>query len=532
MAAPRKRDLKRYDLLLRRELKLLDAEEDPIAFSEITMPVPKFPDDPDVSRYTAARHHHVMAEALKRVETGEYRKVIITIAPRHGKTELMTRRGTTWLSGKHPDWNVIVGTYNETFAGDIGRQVRDIVQSNPARQVFPELALRKGSEASDRLVTTSGGELLFVGRGGTVTGRGANVLILDDPFKGSEEANSPTIREKAWTWFVQDFLSRRMDDDARVIIIMTRWHEDDIVGRLTDPSNPCYKPKLASGWKIIDMPALAVENDDVMGRKLGEPLWPERFGKAYLEEMREADPTGFNALYQCRPAPEDGAFYRAGHLVEYEEHELPPLDELRIYAASDHAVGTLQTHDRTALGLWGVDKRGVSYLLPQTIWRRMDAEQSVEAMLGLIRMYRPLYWWAERGHITKSIGPFLRRRMREEGVFCSVIEVQPVGDKMTRAQSMQARAANGMVRFPAFAPWWAEAKAELLKFPYARFDDMVDMLSIFGLGMDVQSPARSPRTKGGALLTSKTGELTYAGLHQQTKDQARKKRLARAASNW
>lgn len=523
------RTLKRYELLLQRELKLLDAEEDPIAFCEITMPVSNAPHDPAKSRYAAGRHHRVIADALKRVESGESKKLIINIAPRHGKSELVTKRGTAWIAGRNPDKDIIVGTYANEFAGDIGRDIRSIMQHPAYAQVFPDVHLQAGSEASDRLRTTKGGQIVMVGRGGTVTGRGGVWLILDDPFKGSEEANSPTIREKAWTWFVRDFLSRRMDDDSRVVIITTRWHEDDIVGRLTDPNNPCYRQRLAMGWEIIDMPALAVSDDDIMGRKTGEALWPERFNQLYLEEMREADPTGFNALYQCRPAPEEGAFYEKSQLVEYQKDELPPREELRIYAASDHAVGLKQTNDKTALGLCGVDRHGTTWILPETQWRRMDAEMAVEAMLGMIKAHRPLFWWAERGHISKSIGPFLRRRMREESTYCSVIEMTPIGDKMTRTQPFQARCAQGRVRFPAFAPWWPEAKQEILQFPFGRFDDFVDMLSMFGMGLDIQVPAR---TQIKEKERDPSARMTFAEMHRETRNQNLRKKLAQRRSNW
>ena len=395
-------------------------------------------------------------------------------------SELSSKRFPAWYIGRDPYRYVAVATYNQTFAEDFGKAVRATMLSPGYRQIFPGTNLRTGSKASDRLETEEGGALYFIGRGGTITGRGADLIIIDDPIKNSEEARSQLVRDQLWEWFQNDIKSRFMTDMGAMIIIQTRWHEDDLVGRLTDPTNPHYDALEAENWKIIDIPAIA-RDDDVLGRAAGEPLWPERFGLDYLENFKRANPKGFSALYQQRPTPEDGDFFTADMIKTYKAGDLP--DRLRIYAASDHAVGVKQENDRTCMLVVGVDDRGCIWLL-DCWWRRAKTDVVVEQMITMMDRWKPLRWWAESGHISKSIGPFLMKRMAERRVYCHISEQVPSKDKSTRAQSIQGRMSMGFVRFPMFEGWFEDAKQELLKFPEGRHDDFVDTLAHIGLGLD------------------------------------------------
>jgi predicted phage terminase large subunit-like protein len=286
--------------------------------------------------------------------------------------------------------------------------------------------------------------------------------------------------------------SRLVTYKGWIIIIQTRWHEDDLVGRLTDKTNSCYVLTEAKKWSIIDLPAIAKDNDPI-GRKVGEALWPERFPVEHLEDLREADPRGFQALYQGSPTPDAGNFFPGDCVMTYSKNEMPPKEDLRFYAASDHAVSLAQERDKTCCGVIGLDKDQNIWVMPQLVWGRYSTDYVVEHMIDLMALYKPLYWWAEKGHISKSIGPFLRKRMLERSIFCSVMEVTPTHDKKTRAQAINGRMAMRMVYFPSFAPWWAEARDELLKFPYGTHDDFVDFISWIGLGLGIHVPNRKPK---------------------------------------
>jgi predicted phage terminase large subunit-like protein len=480
--------LERQIAAARRQKRAIEARSEFLSFVKFTMPDPDEPGDIDRSMFKDAKHHRALAKVLEEVEKGHIPRLIVTLPPRHGKSELISRRFIPWLLGKDGYRNVIFATYNEDFAHDFGADVRTIMQSPPYKQVFPGFAFRFGGASKERIQTSSGGMSAFVGRGGSITGRGADFLIIDDPIKDAEEANSPAIRQKLWEWFTQVAMTRLMNSTASVIIVHTRWNEDDLIGRLTDPTNPNFNSEESSKWKIINLPAFAGD-DDPLGRKKGELLWPERFDLGFMEAQRRIDPRGFAALYQQRPSPEDGDFFRRDYLVQYDRKDLPK--DMRIFAASDHAVGQDKSRsDSTVLLIAGVDQYGDIYLL-DCWWEKKSSDVVVEAMLRLMKQHKPMLWWAEKGHISKSIGPFLRKRMMEEKVYCAIEEVTPVANKVQRAQSIQGRMAMKKVKFPKGAPWVMNAFDELMKFPNARHDDFVDTLAWIGMGLARQSGPRS-----------------------------------------
>lgn len=502
----------------------IEARDDFLKFVKFTMPDIEEPENVDLSIFKDAKHHRALAKVLEKVEKGHIPRLIVTLPPRHGKTELISRRFIPWLLGKAPYRNIIFATYNEPFSQDIGGDCRNIMQSPHFKQVFPKFRFRLGGLSREKLQAAEGGMAAFVGRGGSITGRGADILIIDDPIKDAEEAMSPTLRQKLWDWFTQVAMTRLMTKFAAVVVVHTRWHEDDLIGRITDPTNPCYSEEEAAKWKIINLPAIA-HDDDPLGRQPGEALWPERFDLEFLSAAKTLDPRGFSALYQQRPTPDDGDLFRAEWLVNYEKSELP--SDLRIYAASDHAIGEDKTrNDATVMIVGGVDKYGDLYIL-DVWWEKAGADKQVEAMLRLAKQHKPLLWFAEKGHISKAIGPFLRKRMQEERTYFSVEEVTPIGNKVQRAQSVMGRMSMKKVKFPKFAPWVMRAREELLKFPNARHDDFVDALAWLGRAVDRMAAPTAAKVERNTEQYGTLGWLKADAAYRE-----KQQRLAAALKGW
>ena len=476
----KQKDVLEYLRILERVAAYKEARGDLLRFAQLMMPHPDDPDDTNKSQYIVAQHHKVMAYALEKVEKGEMPRLIVTMPPRHGKSQLVSKTFLAWQLGRNPYESVAFATYNEDFAGDFGREVRNMVQSAPYRSIFPELELRKGSASASRLVTKEGGTAVFVGRGGSLTGRGFHKGVIDDPFKDADEAESPLIRDKAWEWFTRVFMTRQMSVGSSVIITLTRWHEDDIVGRLTDPQNPHYNEEEASQWKIINFPFFALD-DDPLKRAPGEVLWPERFSKEFGEAQRRLNPRAFEALYQQRPSPEEGTFFKKSWFNYYDK--APKKAEMRIFAASDHAIATGERNDKTCFLIAGVDTNGDIFLL-DCVWGRFDAQQQVDKMIALMQKWEPQYWWAEKQHMGQALGPFLRKKKMELGVNTVIDEVHASKDKETRARSLQGLMADRRVFLPRRGWWRLAAEDEILKFPHGTYDDFVDTAS--WLGMKVQ----------------------------------------------
>lgn len=485
--------------LLERAQKALKARSSLLDFTQFTMPDPEDPNDVSRSRYEAADFHRAVCATLDQFLAGELRfadgrlchQLIFCMPPRHGKTELATKRLVAQYAGNNPQHDIIVAAAGDDLATDFGGDVRAIMHSPAYKQVFPQFRLRRGGNAKDNIQTELGGRIIFAGRGGQINGRGAHLLACDDLIKDANEARSQTMRDQIWDWLVKVAFYRRMGRRL-TLLTMTRWHSDDPIGRLTDPENPHYNADEAAEWKIIRLPALA-EEDDPLGRPVGTPLWPERYDADYHRANQRRDPLGFAALAQQSPTVADGVLFKRENIRYYEQKDLPA--DLRIYCASDHAVGTGQRNDYTVMFKVGVDRNNDIYVL-ECFRAKVPSDRAVEAMLAMAGgTERPLLWWAERGHISKSIGPFLRKRMSETGTYINIREVTPHNDKEQRAQSIAARVAMGKVLFPKFAMWTEKVINEMLAFPNGNNDDAVDALAYIGLGLQSQFAAAPSSAK-------------------------------------
>lgn len=477
--------------LLERKQTALLAQTSLLAYVKFTTPHPDDPNNHEISAYEDTLLHRSVAEALEGVVEGETPQLIFCMPPRHGKTQMATKHLAAWVSGKFPHWDIAVAAYNDTMAHDMGADTRAILTSKQHRQVFPGYRLRRGGTAKDNIQTDQGGRLVFVGRGGALTGRGMHVGIGDDLFKDHEEARSQAIRDQAWNWFTKVFMTRRMGRKI-VILTMTRWHSDDIIGRITDPENPHYNAIEAKKWKIIRLPAIA-EDDDPLGRKPGEALWPERYDLDFLHSQQRLDPLGFEALYQQRPTVADGVLFRRENVRYYDKTDLPA--NVNFYGASDHAVKTGQRNDFTVMLKAGVTKQSDIYLT-ECFWQKVQTNVAVNQMLAMARGdQKPLLWFSGKDHITGSIGPFLYKAMAEQQTYLNIRELSDVSDKEQKAQAIAALFALGKVYFPKGEPWVERAINELLSFPNGLKDDFVDALANLGRGLRFQHGKEAPAAK-------------------------------------
>lgn len=409
--------------------------------------------------YQRARHHELIAGKLEAVERGEIDRLMIFMPPRHGKSELASKRFPAWCLGRNPRRQIIAASYNSDLASDFGRNVRNIVAEPEFGQVFPNVSLAPDSQAANRMNTNHGGTYVAAGVGTAVTGRGADIALIDDPFKDREEADSERRREVVWDWYRSTLFTRLMPGGA-IVLIQTRWHEDDLAGRLLAQEG--------DQWEVLELPAL----ED------GKALWPEWYDVPVLERIKATiGPREWSALYQQRPQPDEGTFFKREWFRTWDK-----LPELRYYGTSDYAV-TDGGGDYTVHRVWGMAPNGDVYRVDG--WRGQTAsDEWLERKLDLIAKYKPLCWFGEGGVIQKAIEPMLKRRMRERNVFCRLEWLPSVADKPTRARSFQAMAATGRVHFEPGADI-----SEFLVFPAGKHDDEVDTASLIGRAIDQAHPA-------------------------------------------
>lgn len=434
---------------LTKQLAARKARSSLLAFTEYTNPL-----------YARAQHHEQIAAALEEVERGDNDRLMIFMPPRHGKSELASKRFPAWCLGRNPTRQIIAASYNSDLADDFGRNVRNIVAEPEFSQVFPKVTLAPDSKAAGRMNTNHGGAYVAAGVGTAVTGRGAHIALIDDPFKDRQEADSERRRELVWDWYRSTLYTRLMPGGA-IVLIQTRWHEDDLAGRILEQER--------DQWKVLELPAI---ND------AGEALWPEWYDITALERIKATiGQREWSALYQQKPQPDEGTFFRREWFGTWDK-----LPALRYYGTSDYAV-TDGGGDYTVHRIWGIDENGDVYRVAG-YREQATSDKWIEAKLDLIAKYKPLAWFGEGGVIQKAIEPMLKRRMRERNVHCRIEWLPSVADKPTRARSFQAMAATGRVKFEPGADI-----SEFLVFPAGKHDDDVDTASLIGRAIDQAHPA-------------------------------------------
>lgn len=436
-----------------------------------------------------AEHLEAFMEA---VEQKRSPRLMIFLPPRTGKTQLVSRCFPAYLLGHHPEWEIISATYGQELADDIGRYVRSILNDPLYAKLFPDTKIQAGSNAADRLDTSRRGGYRAVGRGGSLTGRGAHILLLDDPLKDDSEADSEAVQEGLRSWYITSARSR-LAPGGGVIIVQTLWSLNDLPLFLLDCQDS--DPK-ADRWKVYKYPAIATEDEP--NRRKGEALHPERFTVEDLERTRATYYSmgmsrWWNSLYQQNPVDEEGNFFKKDWIRYYDK--LP--SDLNWYMGVDYAVSTANHADPTAAILFGVSKDGDIYLDPNILCDRLT---SLDAVNKVLRMAKERQVWqigSEKGVIENAIGPLFQQRCREMKYYPFVHKLARTQSKHVYASVAQGRMQQGKIFFPKTRFVEEKLIPELLAFrPDAdnKSDNLVDALTNGLLMLETLIPAKATKS--------------------------------------
>ena len=411
-------------------------------------------------RYRTAPHHKIIAEQLERVERGEIDRLMLLVPPRHGKSELASKRFPAWYLGRHPEQQFISVSATESLAADFGREVRNIISSAEYKTVF-DTQLAEDSQARGKWHTKEGGIFYATGIGGSVLGRGGDMILIDDPYSSMQDAMSEVTRKAVWD-FYQGTLYNRLQPNGKIVLINHRMHEYDLCGLLLE-----HQAAGGDKWEVVRLPAI----ED------GKALWPEAYPIETLERIRgNTQPRFWSCLYQQQPTPDEGTYFLKDWLKTYTE--VPPLNTMHIYGASDYAT-TNAGGDYTVHVIIGVTPDGNLYLLD--MYRGQSTPDVwVDVFCDLVKKWKPIEWAEETGQITSSVGPFLSKRILETKAFVYRRRFPTRGDKSVRAQSVRGAMAIKGLHIPVDVPWRADLERELLSFPAGVHDDCVDALGLWG----------------------------------------------------
>lgn len=433
--------------------------------------------------YGHAWHQKLICKQLQRIERKEINRLMIMMPPGHWKSTIASRRFPAWYLGKRPHEHLMAGSYNDDLATDFGEDVRNLVASSAYQVIFPGLSMRADSKAKTKWNTDQGGSYAAGGVGGAFTGRRAHGFIVDDPIKGRAEADSESVRNKTWKW-LSSTVETRLEPGGWIILILTRWHEDDPAGRYLEAME-----KGASQWEILRLPAIMEnlgEKHPEDPRKLGEALWGEdEKGKHFtLGELQKkkadlgggrdekGEPYGgrdWDSLYQQKPSPEGGVIILKPW-IQYWLKMPKEFDEL------------IQSWD-----LAFTDKKKSSYVVGQC-WGRLGTEfYLLDQFRAIINFPQTLdefkkltaLWPTARIKLVenKANGPALEATLK--GQIAGILLWEPEGDKVARLQAVAYlfKAKNVFLPSPSIKPWMKEYENELLKFPRSTHKDQVDTTS-------------------------------------------------------
>lgn len=465
------------------ELDLIEAElsrRSLLAFTRYTFP-----------RYEANWHHAVIARALDRVLAGEIRRLMLFIPPQNGKSELVSRRFPAYVLGKQPDRKIIACSYSDDLATDMSRDVQKIIDSDEYRVLFPQTRLATGRDLEARKsdhfeVVNRRGYYKSVGIMGSITGKTADLAIIDDPIKNRAEAESLAYRERVWDQFVSSFYSRQFGAEVPIVICQTRWHQDDLAGRLLSLAE---RDPGADQWTVLSLPAISEGPQPDDPRTVGEPLWPEKYPLVELQKRRAmSGEYNWSALYQQQPTPTEGGLIKRAWWQWYDP-STPPQHFSEIVISVDTALKAKESNDYSAAGVWGMS--GPDAFGLKVIRGHWDYPE-------LIRQLRDLHRWVTE--TWRNVHPMLLIENAGAGPdavaelkleLSGVIAETPKGEKIQRVHAILPFIEAGNVWLPGRAtpsgkvdsamrelPSWVEPFVEeCAAFPFGTHDDQVDQMT-------------------------------------------------------
>lgn len=433
-----------------------------------------------------AAHHDLLLRALQETMETPHGRLMVFMPPGSAKSTYGSVVAPTWYMGKYPDRRIILASYGSDLAKRHGRRARFVARQAGYRAIFGA-SISAETSAADEWALSNGSEYFAGGILSGITGNRAHGLLIDDPVKGREDADSETIQKKTYDAYQDDLLTRLVPG-GWIVIIQTRWNMSDLAGKILPESWNGESGDIAcrdgQTWRVLCLQAQCERADDPLGRRVGEYLWPEWFSERHWA-IFQRQPRTWSALYQQIPVADTGDYFRADWFGRYERAP----KHLRVYGASDYAV-TADGGDFTEHGVFGIDTEGELY--PLDWWYgQTTSEDWIETQLDMIERWKPLAWVGEAGPIRRAVEPFLAKRMKQRRAFCRMDWLPSITDKPTQARSFQAMASAGMVHLP-HTEWADRLLRQLLTFPVGIFDDGVDVCSLIGRYLDQMRDARHP----------------------------------------
>ncbi len=470
----------------------------------VDIPTVPISDDEEESRFTALRqpklaaHHKLLLDKLQGIEDGSVPNLMVLMPPGSAKSTYADVVFVPWFMARKPRRNVILASYASDIAKKQGRRARQLIKSPGFTDIFG-ITLNADQSAADEWALSNGSEYMSGGILSGLTGNRAALGIWDDLIKGRQQAESETIRNSTWDAYTDDFCSRLIPG-APQIGIMTRWHEDDVAGRILpegwDGESGYFDGRDGRKWYVICLPAIADRDDDPLGRKIGETLWPEWFSAEHWAPFQLNSRT-WSSLYQQKPSPDEGTFLKGEWFDRYTER--PPT--MHYYLTSDHAPKGGINSDWNVFNIWGIDHNHHLWLVEEyrmqgTFDKAVGIEHdeggnvsmAAQGALPLIKKWKPLCWFPEDDATWKASAGFVQAAMRRTGCVCRIEPLTAAGgDKPTKAQPFQAKAAMGEVHLPQ-GPVGDAILAEYKQFPAGKHDDRVDAAANIGRALADMHP--------------------------------------------